>query len=292
MRQIVWTFLAVGLISTPAFADDTTSPLPLTLQVQSATAVAVAPSAVQAAAPAAPSPKTIVTGAIDVPSLYMFRGIRQEGDPKLTVQPWVNVAFVASDKVTVNVGSWNSLHTGSTKDAFGAYYETDFIASAAIATGTKVNPTIQYTAYTSPDNGFLTVHEVAFIAAIDDSKSAHPFAPTITLGFNHGKDGAVNGVDNGIYLELGVNPAIPMKKDSKVSLNVPVKLGLSAKDYYYGDTFGYLSAGLSVLGKFSDHLDLHGSVVVYTLGDMLKAANLGNKSEVVGTVGLGFSFSN
>jgi hypothetical protein len=221
----------------------------------------------------------------------MFRGIRQEADPKLTVQPWVNLAMVASDKVTVNVGSWNSLHTGSTKDLFGAYYETDFIASAAITTGTKINPTIQYTAYTSPDDGFLLVHEVALIAAIDDSKMAHPLAPTITLGFNHGKNGAVNGADNGVYLELGVNPPIPMK-DSKVSLNIPVKLGLSAKDYYAGDTFGYLSVGLSALGKFSDHLDLHGSVVVYTLGDVLKAANQDKKSEVVATVGLGFSFSN
>ena len=131
MRQIVWGLLAIGLISTTARAEEPTPAPGLRLQIQSAVAaVAVMPAgsavalqtppATPAAAPApAPPPKkvTVTTGA-DVPLLtgYVFRGIVQEFNPKVTVQPFLDIAVAANSTTTVNFGSWNSFHTGSNKD--------------------------------------------------------------------------------------------------------------------------------------------------------------------------------
>ena len=40
----------------------------------------------------------------------------------------------------------------------------------------------------------------------------------------------------------------------------------------------------------SANVDVHGGVLVYTLGDTTKLFNNNERSQVVGTVGLGFSF--
>ncbi|MCC7008991.1 MAG: hypothetical protein IT184_09265 [Acidobacteria bacterium] len=296
MRQIAWGLLLAGVVATPASADERAAgpSLSTLIREQAQTMRPTFLRTTTQAAPAEPETKKVtVTGALDFPTLYLFRGIRQEADPKLTFQPFVNVAVAASDKATVNVGSWNSIHTGSTKDGYGAFYESDIYGSVAMTPGGKVNPTILYTAYTSPADAFKTVHELAFIAAFDDSGSSVPMAPTVTAAFELGENSADGGANKGIYLELGVTPAIPMES-SPVSLTVPVKLGLSLKDYYEGadgdSKFGYVSVGVMATGKISPNLDLHGGVLVYGFGDTLKAANKDKATQVIGTVGLGFTF--
>jgi hypothetical protein len=295
MRQIACGLLAATLVSTTAMAQEAGRGPSFLGQARS-----VAASLALAAAPAsqtpAPEPLPVrVTGGIDFPSHYFFRGIRQEFDPALTVQPFVNVAFTANENTTLNVGSWNSIHTGSTKDGPGAFYESDFYASAAFAAGT-VSPTVLYTAYMSPADAFSTVHELSFIAAVNDGDSAFPLAPAVTVAFELGDHSADGGSRKGIYLELAATPAIPMGDDAPVTLTVPVKLGLSAHHYYEnpvtGDdnTFGYFSIGLAGLIPLTPNFDIHGSVLVYTFGDTLELFNNGEKTQAVGSIGLGFSF--
>src|SRR4051794_25246762 len=73
-----------------------------------------------------------LTAGVDFPSVYYFRGIRQEVDPKVTVQPYgdVGITLASADKglksVAINFGVWNSLHTGSsgsTVDLKPMHYE-------------------------------------------------------------------------------------------------------------------------------------------------------------------------
>ena len=65
-----------------------------------------------------PGAITLTTG-IDFPSVYFFRGIRQEGDPGLTMFPYgdVGIALFSGDggvkSAGLNFGIWNSLNTGS-----------------------------------------------------------------------------------------------------------------------------------------------------------------------------------
>jgi hypothetical protein len=301
MRQIACGLLAAGLMATTATAQAQELGSASFLKQARLVAADLARSSSMVAAQAAPAnepPPVKITGGIDFPSLYMFRGIRQEGDPSFTTQPFVNLAFAATPAMTVNVGSWNSFHTGSTKDGPGAFYESDFYVSGAFATG-NVTTTALYTAYTSPVDAFGTVHELAFTVGFNDSENSVPMAPAVTLAFELGDNGADGPNDKGIYLELAATPAIPMGDDAPLTLTVPIKLGLSLKDYYQladengelqDNTFGYFSIGLMALKALSPNFDIHGGVLVYALGDNLKIVNNGDSAQVVGTIGLGFSF--
>jgi hypothetical protein len=87
-------------------------------------------------------------------------------------------------------------------------------------------------------------------------------------------------------LKLGATPA---------TLSVPLKLGLSATDYYEGasgsDTFGYFDVGAIVsvpLGFFPQGAwDVHGGLDVLFLGDNLEAFNGGNAVQPVALIGVG-----
>ena len=129
-------------------------------------------------APADPNPGRItLTGSVDAVSTYMFRGIRQHSTG---IALWpvadIGLAVYSSDdtlkSVGVNIGSWNSLNTGDT-GADGPtgklWYESDFYSTVTVgfAAGTSVGAT--YTAYTSPNNAFTTVKELAFKVSVDDS---------------------------------------------------------------------------------------------------------------------------
>src|SRR6187551_3044695 len=59
------------------------------------------------------------TGGLDVPSKYVFRGIVQEADSKLTLFPYgdLGISLFSGDggikSASVNFGVWNALLTGS-----------------------------------------------------------------------------------------------------------------------------------------------------------------------------------
>ena len=135
-------------------------------------------AATQAQEPADPNPGAISTsGGMDIQSTYMFRGIRQNSTG-IAAWPWVDLGFAAYagdgavKSVGINVGSWNSQHTGDT-GADGPsqkiWYESDFYTTLGFGFGGGVSLATTYTAYTSPNNTFTTVKELMFKFAIDDS---------------------------------------------------------------------------------------------------------------------------
>jgi hypothetical protein len=74
--------------------------------------------------------------------------------------------------VGVDFGTWNSQHTGDTglDGASGkSWYESDFYASLGLGFGGGTTLTTTYTAYTSPNNTFTTVKEIAVKVGVDDS---------------------------------------------------------------------------------------------------------------------------
>lgn len=274
MRKIALGFVLTALISTPAWAEPSGSTLNLTGALRGVTFNTVATTTTTAAAVQGPDdapPVTALVGA-DFPSTYFFRGYRQENEPALTFQPYVDVAF-AGESASFNVGSWNSFHTG---DQVG-FYETDFYA--AVTTGLLKTT---YTAYMYPEFDDSTIHELMFSATFP-----HMLAPSFALAFELAKP---EGLDKGIYLELGVAPAIPLGDDAPVSITIPVKFGLSLKDYYGEDTFGYFSAGLTLGHSITDALEVHAGFTGYGFGDVLKTVNKDNAGQFVGSAGLSFKF--
>jgi hypothetical protein len=241
--------------------------------------------------PAPVSAQVKVTGGVDFPTLYYFRGVRQETDPALTVQPYADVGGTllsgdgALKSASLNVGTWNDFNTGSNKDVFdGAFYESDFYATLGLGFS-QLSLATTYTAYMYPAPDFDTIHEVMF-----KGTSTHKWAPYGLIAFEFAED------NPGTYAELGVGPSFPLKDgDGAPTLAIPVRAGFDLNDYYGGDEkFGYFAFGGTVTiprGKWS----IKALVDVYVFGDTLETFNAdddGDTSRVgwVGLAGIGFSW--
>jgi len=192
-----------------------------------------------------------------------------------------------------------------------AWYESDFYATLGLGFGGGTSVGTTYTAYTSPNNGFSTVKEIAFKVAVDDSShlgkaAVKPYA-LIAFEFDTapGSGQADGGTSAGKYLELGVGPGYT---GSRASISVPIKVGLSAGDYYELNTgtattpiftdnkFGYFSiSGIVTVPLTSKPTkfgtwNVHGGVELQKLGDTTKAFNGGDSTKTIGTVGIGFTY--
>lgn len=250
-----------------------------------------------------PGAITLTTG-IDFPTVYFFRGIRQEQNPKLTMFPFgdVGISLYSGDggvtSAGVNFGVWNSLHTGdsgldTTNPKKRIHYEQDFYASLSLGFNGGVTITPTFTTYTSPNGSFGTVNEISFKVA-----HASRFAPYGLVAFELSGQ-ADGGADEGTYAEFGVGPSWPLG-GSAATVAVPVKVGLSLKDYYEGITgdekFGYVDAGVLVTVPWTGvpsrfgSWNIHGGANFLGFGDTTKAFNKGDGGQVIASIGLGMSY--
>jgi hypothetical protein len=264
-------------------------------------AVAVAGVLFGTSAPVAAqdSPVTVTAG-VDVPSLYYFRGTRQETDPKFTMWPWIDVGVPilgegegAVKSASLNIGLWNSLHTGSSgsgTDGQGAWYEMDFYGTLGLGfEGFSLATT--YTAYTYPAPDFDPIHEIMFKASVP-----HMLAPYGLVAFEFAD---CEVCPKGTYAELGVGPSWPLTaEEGAPTLTVPVKIGLGLKDYYPGDdgaSFGFASVGGTVAYAVNEMVSVKGGLEILMLGDANEALNAKEDGETskagfVGFFGIGFAF--
>lgn len=280
MRRAVWSVLVFAAMCTGARAQDGAGPS-------------------QAAPPPAPSAPieieaakryTVTVGA-DLVTSYMFRGIHQES-AGIIAQPPIDLGVTLGRGMSLNVGHWYSMHSGPT----GSFYEADYYGSMTFTAG-RLKPGVLFTSYTSPNDRFSTVHEIAAFVAVDDSGSALPLSPKATVAFE--LDGqADGGTQQGTYLELAIRPAKQLlNAPVSMTLAVPVRLGVSLKDYYEGihgsDRFGFFSTGLIAsvpvtTGKVV--WDIHGGLDVCWLGRNMKALNASDGIKPIGIFGVTMTY--
>jgi hypothetical protein len=278
------------------------------------------PARAQTPAPSTdPNPGNItLTGSFDAVSTYMFRGIRQHSTG-IALWPVADLGLAVYSgartlkSAAANIGTWNSLPTGDTGQdgpTGKLWYESDFYSKLSLGFGGGTSLTTLYTAYTSPNNAFTTVKEIAFQVGVDDTAFLGKAAlkPYALMAFEFDTSSGVGQADGGSkagrYLEVGVAPGYA---GAKASLTFPVKVGLSLADYYelntgtaaapvfVDNTFGYFSiAGLMTvpLGGTTSFgaWNLHGGVEFQALGDTTKALNGGDGQRVIAAIGLGFSY--
>jgi hypothetical protein len=261
-----------------------------------------------AAAQSSPSPSNTgalhFTGGLDVPSVYVFRGIVQESDPALTLFPYGDLGITlksgdgAFQSIGVDIGTWHSLQTGSSGSdgpSRKIHYEEDFYGALTFGLGGGMALTTAYTAYTSPNFMFNNVKEISVKVA-----KTGMFNPYGLVGFELSDNGqADNGAAKGTYLELGVAPS--WRLTGRATVTVPVKVGLSLKDYYElageDSRFGFLDVGgvltlpIGSAGSFGSW-NVHGGVDLYTFGDTTRAFNGAdqNKTRVVVLGGIGVRY--
>jgi hypothetical protein len=257
------------------------------------TAMAV-PASAQGAADPNPGALTI-SGAFEFTNAYMFRGIPQD-ESGVIMWPYfdLGIALFSGEgglkSAGVNIGTWNSLHTGD----FGLdgpsgklHYESDFYATVGFGFGGGTSVGATWTSYTSPNGSFSTVKEIAFKVGVDDSAYLHGFAfkPYALFAFEldteEGIGQADGGLEAGKYLELGASPGFGFPHGS---LAVPLKVGLSMGDYYEtlstgpsgvtseDETFGFFSIAGTVSVPFSamptkfGTWNVHGGIEYQRLG--------------------------
>jgi hypothetical protein len=296
---------------TSRFANVSRKALRVSLATVACAVMLAGPAAAQAPAAAAPAPppdpnpgSLTFTGNVDilVKTPYIFRGIVQESDPKLTLWPSgdIGIALYSGKKslksAALDFGVWNSLQTGSSGldgPNNKLHYEEDFYTSVGL-TFSKATFTTLYTAYTSPNAGFATVHEISFKVA-----STTKVAPYVQLAQELGKNGADGGANKGTYLELGIGPSWPLAK-GKATIAIPVKVGLSAHNYYElngeDNKFGFFDVGalltvpLAGVPASYGSWNFHVGGDVLAFGDTTKAINAGKSSKGVFLFGFGVGY--
>jgi hypothetical protein len=267
-------------------------------------AAAAPPALAQGSGDPNPGAVTLTAG-FDFANAYFFRGIPQD-DTGVVMWPSGDLGFAlhsgdgALKSVGVNIGTWNSLHTGSAGSdgpSGKLWYESDFYAGASLGFGKGSTVGVTYTAYTSPNGLFGTVKEISFKLAVDDSGLLGAAAVKPYLVLAQELDGqADGGANEGTYLEVGIGPGYSL---SRMTLTVPMKVGLSVSDYYEGaagdDPFGFFSVAGVVTVPFTSaptkfgSWNIHGGVEFLMLGDRNEAV-FGDSSYVIGSIGIGLSY--
>jgi hypothetical protein len=231
-------------------------------------------------------PPVTVSAGVDVPSLYYFRGFRQETEPKLTMQPWVDVGVPlmtegegALKSTTLNVGLWNSWHTGSSGSGDGGpgfFYETDFYATLTLGLENMTIATT-YTAYTYPSPDFDAIHEI-----LGKVSFPHMLAPYGLIAYEFLDCEACH---KSTYAEVGIAPAFPLGDAETVpTLTIPVKIGLGVDGYYAeGASFGFASVGGTVTYPVSPMATVKFGGEVLMLGDGAEELNFDESFETSST---------
>jgi hypothetical protein len=276
--------------------------------------------AADAAAPADPNTgKITLSGGVDFPTQYIFRGIKQE-DSGFIAQPWATVDFslykgdAPLNGINLYFNTWNSLHseqTGSTDGGAEIWYESDFTMGLNFGLFDNFTAGVAYVAYTSPNDAFNTVQEIDLSLAYNDAafweSVGLPFGglqPSMLVAFEFDNQ-ADGGSDKGTYLQIGIKPGFTLiqSETMPVTLSFPTLVGLSLdKDYYESgrtsSTFGYFSTGAvlsmplafipSDYGAWSAYAGCH----LMTLGESADDFNDGDTPdwEILGTFGFSVTY--
>lgn len=243
----------------------------------------------------------------DITSAYFFRGYLQE-DSGFIFQPWaeLGVTIVNGEDglpgVSLAVGSWNSFHsekTGATETNLQAWYESDFYAGLTLD-WESFSLGLSYTVYTYPSSSFNTVQEIGVTAgfSLPDDTMLNTVLGDISLGVFVEVDNSNVAMTEAVYAELGFGPSFDIFNE-RATLSVPVTIGFSLDDYYIGpdgddDLFGYASIGTDVAiplgsGAYGDWTVNVGCTMLF-LGSAAEAANAGDDFQVLGYLGLSFSY--
>jgi hypothetical protein len=242
---------------------------------------------------------------IDVRNAYLLRGIPQD-DTGVIMWPYADLGVALHSgqglvkRLAVNVGLWNSLHTGqagSDGPSGKLWYQSDFYSTFGAGFGKGTSAAVTYRAYTSPNSGFGTVRELSFMFALDERASWGNTAPRPYVLVARELDGQMDGgAAEGTYLEVGASPGFPA---AGVTVSVPVRAGFSLGDYYEGasgdERFGFFSVAARVTVPLSSmptrvgSWQVHGGVEFVRLGDR-NAEILGDTSKVIGSIGIGLRY--
>ncbi len=262
---------------------------------------------------------------VTVVSQYVSRGVIFENQGGI-VQPFADLYFKLYEsegflnKVSLNLGIWNSFHSrktdaglvnGSGTSSTRSWYEFDFTAGVAFTFAKNFTFTPSYYAFLSPNDGFSTFHGLNLALGYDTTDAlGFNLAPKVQVLFEL-ENKAGTGADEGVYYEVGIAPSIPA---GPVTLSFPIFAGFGSDDFYgslasdgtiQNEEFGFVTGGVTAayaLGFVPEKLGVWtvtAGYAYYYLGDGTADFNTqqrgglvrdGNRNEHVFSGGLTVAF--
>lgn len=254
--------------------------------------------------------ESFITGdlGVNVVSEYISRGLVLENQGVIA-QPYVDLYFKLYEgdgflsKVSLNLGLWSSVHSHSQAipgSTTRNWYEFDYTAGLAFTFAKKLTATLSYFEFDSPSDSFNTARSINLNLAYDDSDLLGAFAihPHFTVLAELTAPGFAGLDSHGWYFEFGIAPGFAA---GPATITFPINVGFGDDNFYAGDNFGYVSAGVnaSVPLKFIPEgfgsWSVNAGYTYYYLGDNLTAfssATQGNgeHSQHVFQGGIGLTF--
>ena len=267
---------------------------------------------------------------VDFTTHYISRGLVLE-DQGFIAQPYMELGFTLFEdedaglsKFTAFGGIWNSLHSNKTDQGLtqtdpdtgegpsgvttDIWYEFDWYVGVSFDFAKNFNLNLSYWEFISPNQGFGTSKNYQAKLSFNDASlwgdeeggfALKPYG--IVFIETDGKAGS--GSDEGVYVELGIEPTIytaGSEGSYPVSLSVPTKVGLGFADFYEDDeALGYVSVGLKAGVPLAFIPTQYGAwsasagVYYYYYGDGVDDFNTGTgdgDDDIVGTLGISLSF--
>lgn len=246
--------------------------------------------------------ESCITGdiGVNVVSQYISRGLIFENQAGV-IQPYADLYFRVYqgdgfiNKVSVNLGIWDSFHSRHTDagEAVGrgtgrqdasstrGWYESDFTAGLAVTFLKNFTITPSYYVFLSPNDGFSTFQGLNVSLSYDDTDLLGKFAlhPHVTV-LAELENKAGNGRDEGFYYEVGIAPSAPIG-ETGLTFTLPITAGFGSNEFYANNAgFGFFSAGvqasyaLSFIPKCLGNWTVNGAATYYYLGsDSLRSFN-------------------
>ncbi len=250
------------------------------------------------------------SGGADYVTDYFFRGYRTHAsgnDDGIIVQPWFEFGanLIDSDDfiLAAKAGTWGSIHEQTGSSNSGKILETDYYVGLDFIFGpVTIGATYQY--YTYPGDFADTTEEAGITVKYDDTQMmenaniAFTLSPYVSV-YKETTD--KNGTQDS-YLELGLSPKFDVPVgEGKVAVSIPLAVGISLDDFYFDDdgdeeTIGFLSIGVATeiplpvpaeYGNWSVNASL---TYLALIAEGLETANSGDDHEVIGKIGIGFSY--
>lgn len=250
-KHTLYTLAALALAPAPAlFAGTTTTPAKTVVEK---------------------AKESFISGdlGVTVVSQYISRGVIFENQGGIT-QPYANLYFKLHEgdgflnKVSLNLGIWNSLHSrktdaglvnGSGTSTTRSWYESDFTAGLAFTFAKNFTFTPSYYAFMSPNDGFNTFQGLNLALAHDTTDLlGFNLAPKFQVLFEL-ENKAGTGADEGVYYEVGIAPAFPVGQ-SGLTVSFPIGAGFGSNDFYgsldpvtgniNNESFGFFTCGANL----------------------------------------------
>jgi len=248
------------------------------------------------------------TAEIGVADKYIYHGYVLENQGAI-IQPYLEAfaQFYSGEhfltKASFRLSVFNSfqLHESGEPDSDAmvrSWYELQVETGIVLEFAKRFTFSASYVRFESPNSAFIAANAAEAILSMDDSEWLGPFALHPHVTWFRPFPGGWESSDEGSYFELGIEPEHSFGKSERpVTVTLPISVGIGQKRYYFGEHFGFFSAGatatvpLTFLPRSLGQWNLGVSVVYYRLGrNAAEFSNDGDRNESVASVALSTEF--